>query len=239
MTDLKRGKLQEAISLYNDSVRLFEIKKVTELKVGQVRILTNKDNLELKTFVVVASASETLETRTCDVILTHDQIELSSKRDFNTLPHVKTSSVAFGLMTDFIGNVDVWQLGDEVLGDICFSCVASLFIQSNQADPEDYALPNNHECLSRGECDFKVLDNVWRYRQDKYSSFIKDCNNFEDRESFMNDRKRDFYLEVSNSSTNNNRYAAHELASRINSSEQLAEFEKSSSQSYERLLVLR
>ena len=239
MADLKRGKLQEAISLYNDSVRLFEIKKVVELKVGQVRVLTNKDNPVLKKIVIVASASETLETRTCDVILTHDQIELSSKRDFISLPNLKTSSVAFGLMTDFIGNVDVWQLGDEVLGNICFSCVASLFIQSNQADPQDYTLPNNHECLSRGECDFKVLDNVWRYRQDNYLSFLMDCNNFDDRESFMKDRKRDFYLEVSTSSTNKNRYAAHELASRINTPEQLAEFEKSSSQSYEILLVLR
>jgi hypothetical protein len=239
VADLKRGKLQEAISLYNDSVRLFEIKKVVELKVGQIRVLTNKDNPELKKIVIVASASETLETRTCDVILTHDQIELSSKRDFNSLPNLKTSSVAFGIMTDFIGNVDVWQLGDEVLGNICFSCVASLFIQSNQADPQDYALPNNHECLSRGECDFKVLDNVWKYRQDNYLSFLLDCNNFDDRESFMKNRKRDFYLEVSTSSTNKNRYAPHELASRINTPEQLAEFEKSSSQSYERLLVLR
>lgn len=239
MPNLKRGKLQEAISLYNDSVRLFEIKKVIEFKVGQVRVLTNKDNPELKKIVVVASASETLETRTCDVILTHDQMELSSKRDFNSIPNLKTSSVAFGIMTDFIGNVDVWQLGDEVLGNICFSCVASLFMQSNQPDPQDYALPNNHECLSRGECDFRVLDNVWKYRQENYSSFLSDCNNFDDRESFMKDRKRDFYLEVSTASTNKNRYAAHELASRINTPEQLAEFEKSSSQSYERLLVLR
>ena len=236
---MKRGKLQEAISLYNDSVRLFEIKKVIEFKVGQVRVLTNKDNPELKKIVVVASASETLETRTCDVILTHDQMELSSKRDFNNIPNLKTSSVAFGIMTDFIGNVDVWQLGDEVLGNICLSCVASLFMQSNQPDPQNYALPNNHECLSRGECDFRVLDNVWKYRQENYSSFLSDCNNFDDRESFMKDRKRDFYLEVSTASTNKNRYAAHELASRINTPEQLAEFEKSSSQSYERLLVLR
>ena len=166
-------------------------------------------------------------------------MELSSKRDFNSIPNLKTSSVAFGIMTDFIGNVDVWQLGDEVLGNICFSCVASLFMQSNQPDPQDYALPNNHECLSRGECDFRVLDNVWKYRQENYSSFLSDCNNFDDRESFMKDRKRDFYLEVSTASTNKNRYAAHELASRINTPEQLAEFEKSSSQSYERLLVLR
>ena len=239
MTQTKRGKLQEAVSLYNDSVRLFEVKKVDELKVGQVRVLINKDNPELKKVVVIASAKESLETRTCDVILTHDLIELSSNRDFNHQPNPRTSSLAFGLMTDFIGNVDVWQLGDRVLGVICDNCVASLFVQSNHADPQDYLLPNDHNCLTSGQCDFRVLDSVWKYRQENYSSFLKDCNNFDDRESFMNDRKKDFYLEISASSASKNRYAAHELASRIKSPEQLAEFKRSSSQSYERLLVLR
>lgn len=241
MPTSKDDKFQIAIDRYNTTTKHFPIQKNKKLKIGQVRSMTNKDDLHSpRKIVVVASIKEQLETRTCDVFLTGDITEFATERDYCHFPNEKTSSLNFTIYSDFIGNVDVWQLEDSfILGQICETCVSTLFAQSSQPDPDSYSLPTSHKCFERGSYEIRVLDNVWVARQRNYSSFLYDCNNFSDRDEFMTLRRNEFYDELIFEANTKNRQACYELASRIESKDQLDEFLDTSNYDYKKLLVLR
>ena len=221
-------KLQQLIDSYNTSIIPYPLKKSKTLSVGQVRILSHKDNPDFKKqIVIIGSVKETLETRTCEVILTHDLVELSTSRDFNHIPNHNSSSLSFGILSDFIGNMDVWQLANEVLGEICSECVLSLYEQSNRPNPKKYELAQDHTCLVRGQFEFRLLDATWNYRNREYLEFLEKSNQFEDKVLFLSNRKKDFYEESIQTAKLANQDPAVIIAKQFTSLEQILEFKNS------------
>lgn len=232
--------LQAAIDNYNVNAKHFPIIKSEKLRVGQVRLLSNKDDLDApRKIVVIASLEEELETRTCEVFLTRDMTDFSTERDFCHSPNFETSSLNFALQADFVGNVDSWQLEDPILGELCPKCISYLYVQSSKPDPDSYSLPELHTCFRQGNYQFRILDRVWAARQSDYVNFLADCNYFIDREEFMADRRHKFFDEIVITAKEKNRAVSYEFASRIKTEEQLSEFQTSSTNDYKKMLLLR
>lgn len=187
-------KFDEEIRDYNSKSEFFPITHNTPLAAGQVRVLTN-DKIASKKIVVVAAHNPA--SQTCDVLLTHDFIEVAIDREFIHTPEQRTSSLAFTIMADFNGNVNSTQLENSpVVGKLCVECVTTLLNQSTSPNLDSFQLPNSHSCLKKGEYPMVFLDSTWTFRVKEYEEFRLMSNIFVNRKEFLQDKEFSFHLSI-------------------------------------------
>ena len=187
-------KFDEEIRDYNSKSEFFPIAHNVPLSAGQVRVLTN-GNLASKKIVVIAAHNPA--SQTCDVLLTHDYVEVAIDREFIHTPEKRTSSLAFTIMADFNGNVDSMQLENSpVVGKLCVECVTTILNQSTSPNLKDFQLPNLHNCLKRGEYPMVFLDSTWTFRVKEYEEFRLMSNIFASRKEFLKEKEFSFHLNI-------------------------------------------
>ena len=188
------GKFDEEVRDYNTKSEFFPITHNVPLAAGQVRVLTNS-NIASKKIVVIAAHNPA--SQTCDVLLTHDYVEVAIDREFIHEPEQTTSSLAFTIMADYNGNVDSVHLENSpVVGKLCVECVTTLLNQSTSPNLDIFQLPNSHSCLKRGEYPMIFLDSMWTFRLKEYEEFRLMSNIFANRKEFLQEKEFLFHLNI-------------------------------------------